>query len=130
MIDDETLINKARSVLKPRRLSPYVDVGSVGGALVTDKGNVYVGVCVDTACSMGFCAEQAAVADMITAGENTVATIVAVNRHGKVISPCGRCREFIYQVNDDNGETRVILHDKVVTLRTLLPEHWMSDVSS
>src|SRR5215469_17412365 len=111
MIDDD-LISKARSVLNPRRLSQHVEVGGVGCALVTDKGNVYVGVCIDTACGMGFCAEHAAVASMITAGESKIVTIVAVNSDGKIIPPCGRCREFIYQINDNNGETRVILRDK------------------
>ena len=130
MIDDDTLISKARSVLNPRRLSQHVEVGGVGCALVTDKGNVYVGVCIDTACGMGFCAEHAAVASMITAGESKIVTIVAVNSDGKIIPPCGRCREFIYQINDDNGETRVILRNKVATLSLLLPEHWMSKVSN
>jgi len=129
MIDDKTLICKARSVLNPRRLSHYVEVGGVGSALVTDRGNVYVGVCIDTACSMGFCAEHAAVASMVTAGESKIVTIVGVNSDGKIVPPCGRCREFIYQINGDNGGTRVILHDKVVTLRQLLPEHWMSEGS-
>jgi cytidine deaminase len=130
MIDDETLISKARAVLNPRCLSQYVEVGGVGSALATDKGSVYVGVCIDTACSMGFCAEHAAVASMVTAGESRIVTIVGVNWDGKVIPPCGRCRELIYQINDDNGEARVILQDKVVTLRQLLPEHWMSEVSN
>jgi cytidine deaminase len=67
---------------------------------------------------------------MVTAGESKIVTIVGVNMNGKIIPPCGRCREFIYQINDDNGETRVILHDKVVTLRQLLPEHWMSEGSN
>ena len=127
MIDDEALINKAKSVLNPRRLSRYVEAGGVGSALVTDHGNVYVGVCIDTGCSMGFCAEHAAVASMITAGESKIVTIVGVNCEGKIIPPCGRCRELIYQVNDDNGETRIILRTQVVRLRQLLPEHWMSE---
>ena len=125
MIDDETLIQRAMSVLNPRRLSQYVEVGGVGCALVSDKGNVYVGVCIDTACSMGFCAEHAAIASMVTAGDSKIVTIVAVNWDGKILSPCGRCRELIYQVNDGNGETRIILQDKVVKLRSLLPEHWL-----
>jgi cytidine deaminase len=91
---------------------------------------VYVGVCIDTACGMGFCAEHAAIASMITAGESKIITIVGVNSDGKIIPPCGRCREFIYQINDDNGETRVILRNKVATLSLLLPEHWMSKVSN
>jgi cytidine deaminase len=75
---------------------------------------------------MGFCAEHAAIARMVTAGHDKVATIVAVDRRGNILVPCGRCREFLYQLNNDNGKTRIILHDKVVTLHALLPEHWLN----
>jgi cytidine deaminase len=129
MMDDAALIDRARAVLNPRRLSRFVEVGGVGSALVTEAGNVYVGVCIDTACSMGFCAEHAAIASMITAGESRIATIVAVNWDGKVLPPCGRCREFIYQVNGENGETRVILGDRVARLSELLPEPWMKGLT-
>ncbi|WP_272437999.1 hypothetical protein [Terrihalobacillus insolitus] len=35
---------------------------------------------IDTACSMGFCAEHAAAAAMITDGENRILKIIAVSR--------------------------------------------------
>src|SRR5216684_1559325 len=38
------------------------------------------------------------------------------------VPPCGRCREFIRQMHEENGETDVILgRDTVVKLRELLP---------
>jgi cytidine deaminase len=73
---------------------------------------------------MGFCAEHAAIAGMVTAGENQIASIVAVDWDGAIIPPCGRCREFIYQVDGRQGETRVIIPNKVVALKNLLPERW------
>lgn len=125
MIDDRELIRKAMEVLNPRRLSPTVEAGGVVSALVTDKGNIYLGVCIDAACSLGFCAEHNAIGNMITRGESRIASIVAVGQDGKVLPPCGRCREFIYQVDPDNTETRVLLGNGVVRkLRELLPEHW------
>jgi cytidine deaminase len=68
MIFDE-LYEKARSVINPRKLSESAEAGGVGAAILSESGNVYTGVCIDTACSMGFCAEHAAAAAMITAGE-------------------------------------------------------------
>lgn len=62
------LYQKAVEVLDPRQVSENVETGGVAAALVTDKGNVYRGVCIDTACSLGFCAEHAAIAAMFTAG--------------------------------------------------------------
>jgi cytidine deaminase len=41
----------------------------VGCALVTDKNNLYLGVCIDTGSSIGFCAEHSAIAAMVTTGE-------------------------------------------------------------
>ncbi len=62
---------------------------------------------------------------MVTEGESHVVTVVAVHKRGKIVSPCGRCREFIYQIDTKNADTRVILGpDRVVPLKALLPEHW------
>ena len=128
MIEDEELVRRAASVVNPRRLSDCVEVGGVGCALVTDRGNVYVGVCIDTASSMGFCAEHNAIGNMITNGESRIAAIVAVNwDRARILSPCGRCRELIYQVNFDNAATKVILPGgRTKTLQELLPDHWLA----
>jgi len=115
----------AKSVLNPRRLSESAEAGSVGAALLSESGRIYTGVCIDTACSMGFCAEHAAAAAMVTAGENRVLKMVAVGSDGRVLPPCGRCREFISQLHDDNLHTEVMLPgDIILTLRELLPHDW------
>ena len=116
---------RARAVLNPRRLSPEAEAGGVGAALLTASGAVYTGVCIDTACSMGFCAEHAAAAAMITAGEHRVLKMVAVNWDGRILPPCGRCREFISQLHEENLDTEVLVDDGVVLpLRALLPHDW------
>ena len=122
MITDAELIEKATSALNPRTLSPSCDVGSVASALMTESGKVYVGQCIDTISGMGFCAEHNAIGTMITDGESRVATIVAVDSDGCVLAPCGRCREFIFQVDNANVDTRVLLRGgRVVRLSALLP---------
>lgn len=120
----EELIAIATSTLNPRELSDSSYAGSVAAALVTDQGNVYKGVCIDTPSSMGFCAEHAAIAAMITSGESRISKIVAVSAESGIVSPCGRCREFMYQINHDNLSTEVQLGHKVVTLTELLPHIW------
>jgi cytidine deaminase len=118
----EALYEAARAVLNPRKLSNSADAGGVAAALLTDSGRVYTGVCVETNCSMGFCAEHAAAAAMITAGENRVVKMVAVGWNAQIMSPCGRCREFISQLHNDNRLTEVLVaENKVVTLADLLP---------
>ena len=121
----DELYGRARAVINPRKLSEFAEAGGVGAALLTASGNVYTGVCIDTACSMGFCAEHAAAAAMITAGESRVVSMIAVGTDGRVIPPCGRCREFISQLDDENQNTQVMVaKDVVVTLRELLPYDW------
>jgi len=101
----------------------------VGAAILSASGTVYVGVCIDTACSMGFCAEHAAAAAMITAGESHVLKMIAVGWNGAIMPPCGRCREFISQLHDDNLYTEVLVGTGVsLTLRELLPYDWRAAV--
>ncbi len=39
--------------------------------------------------------------------------------------PCGRCREFISQIHDDNLNTEVMISESViVTIEELLPHDW------
>ena len=121
----DELYDRARNVLNPRRLSAEAEAGGVGAALLSESGTVYVGVCIDTACSMGFCAEHAAAAAMVTAGENRVLKMIAVNSDGRILPPCGRCREFISQLHDENLATEVLVGDEVVVpLKDLLPYDW------
>ena len=117
----------ARAVQGKRTLSATVEAGSVAAALLTQKGNVYTGVCIDTACSLGMCAERAAVAAMVTHGESAIEKLAAVMPDGSVGMPCGACRELLAQLGDDAGDIR-ILRDldtgESVTLRSLLPSWW------
>ena len=121
----DELYTRAKAVLNPRRLSQEAEAGGVGAALLSDSGAVYTGVCIDTSCSMGFCAEHAAAAAMVTAGENRIVKMVAVNWDGRILPPCGRCREFISQLHDDNRAGEVLVAEGVVvTLAALLPHDW------
>ena len=130
MIEDDDLYQRAKDALNPRKLSPLAEAGGVASALVTDHGNIYVGVCIDTNCGMGFCAEHTAIGNMVTNGESRILTIVAVNWDGQILSPCGRCREFIYQVDGANSSTRVLLNgDRESTIEQLLPDHWAAVTS-
>lgn len=123
----DELYARAKAVLKLRRLSEWAEAGGVGAALLTVDGAVYVGVCIDTACSMGFCAEHAAAAAMITAGESQVLKMVAVDWDGAILPPCGRCREFISQLHEANSDAEVLVAPGVVVrLRELLPYDWKS----
>lgn len=121
----EELYDIAKKTLNPRKLSQKSYAGSVAAAILSESGSVYTGVCIDTPGSMGFCAEHSAIAAMITAGENRIVKLVAVYQDETIIPPCGRCREFISQIHDDNYKCEVMVSkDTVVTINELLPHHW------
>lgn len=119
------LIDKAAAVVRAKHIGLYL-VGDVGCALVSESGAIYTGVCVDVSCGIGFCAEHSAIAAMVTAGEYKIKKIVAVWKDEtgavSVLSPCGRCREFMRQIQNGALDTEVILAgDKVEALAALLP---------
>ena len=123
----EKLYNAARRVQNARTVSPFIDAGGVAAAILTKKGNIYVGVCIDTASTLGMCAERNAIANMITNGESKIDKVVAVMPNGKVGSPCGACREYMMQLDRDSGDIEILVDldtQKTVWLGELLPDWW------
>ncbi|KGK90178.1 cytidine deaminase [Clostridium sp. HMP27] len=121
----DELYDIAKNTLNPKKISKSSRAGHVAAAILSESGKVYTGVCIDTPCSMGFCAEHAAIASMITAGESRMLKLVVVYKDGTIVAPCGRCREFICQINDDNYKCEVMLEKStIVTISDLLPNRW------
>ena len=122
--DWDRLYLAAGSVRQERTISPLIEAGSVAAALMTEGDLVYVGVCIDTACSLGMCAERNAIANMITNGGTRVKKIAAVAAEGKMVMPCGACRELLRQLGE-GAEDMEILTDyerkRTVRLKELLP---------
>ena len=121
------LYNEALKVQNGRTVSPFIDAGGVAAALLTKAGNIYVGVCIDTASALGMCAERNAIANMITNGESQIDKVVAVMPDGKIGAPCGACREYMMQLDKDSGEIEILLDletEETVKLKELLPNWW------
>ena len=87
------LYEAAKEALKPRKISETVEAGGVAAAIESASGKIYVGVCVDTACGLGVCAERNAIFNMITCGEQIVRKVIAIGEDEKAVPPCGACRE-------------------------------------
>lgn len=123
------LYGAAMNVIHPCEVSRMVEAGGVSAAVESASGNIYVGVCVDTACTLGVCAERNAIFNMITNGENAIRRVIAVDRNGKAVPPCGACREFMTQLMPDDYRSIEIMLDyengKIVTLGELTPEWWI-----
>ena len=119
----------ARAVLNPRRVSKMMEAGGVAAAIEAGSGKIYVGVCVDTACTLGVCAERNAIFNMITNGESGLRRVLAINSKGKTLPPCGACRELMTQLmpQDYRGVEVMLDYEKerIVTLGELTPEWWL-----
>lgn len=113
----------AKSKLNDRKLSKIASAGCVAAAILTDKGNVYTGVCIDVPAGMGFCAEHSAIAAMVAAGESRIIKLVAIGVDDDIAcAPCGRCREFINAVHDENYKCEILLESgSITTIEKLLP---------
>lgn len=112
----------AKMVVNPKKISGQMCSGGVGAAVVSKSGNIYTGVCIDTDCSLGMCAERNAISTMITAGEFEISKVVAVNKKGQVLPPCGACREFMLQFKNAS-DTEILVDNKgtVINLKDLMP---------
>ena len=123
------LYNAAKAVLKPRNVSSIIEAGGVAAAIESASGKIYVGVCVDSACTLGICAERNAIFNMITNGEDAMKRVIAINSKGRAIPPCGACRELMAQLMPSAFRSVEIMLDyesgKIAALGELTPEWWL-----
>ncbi|WP_069999957.1 cytidine deaminase family protein [Cellulosilyticum sp. I15G10I2] len=127
----QELYDKARKVQKSRTISPFIEAGCVASAILTKSGKIYLGVCIDTASTLGMCAERNAIANMITNGESQIDKVVAVMEDGRVGSPCGACREYMMQLDKESSEIEILLEletRKTIKLKELIPDWWGVDI--
>ena len=128
-VTGENLYEAAKKVQNERKVSAYIEAGGVAAAVLSSSGRIYTGVCIDTCCTLGMCAERNAIFNMITNGESVIRKVIAIMPDGKTGAPCGACRELMVQLMPKTYQGIEIMLDyetgKVVTLGTLTPEWWI-----
>ncbi|MGA2234535.1 MAG: cytidine deaminase [Terriglobales bacterium] len=124
----ERLLRSARKVMK-NAYAPFSKF-RVGAAILTSKGQVFVGCNVENSSyGMTNCAERTAIFSAVAKlGPELEVCAVAVvasekNDHGVPCSPCGACRQVIYEF----GPRAVIFYQgekgpKQSLITDLLPE--------
>jgi cytidine deaminase len=129
---DKELIAAATAAIKQRYRDDWQEVGA---ALRTRSGKIFTGINLDAYLGrMAVCAEAVALGRaFVDLGDAGIETIVAVrhpspdetNQSIKVVSPCGACRELIF---DYDRNARVIVPNgksaAVVPIGDLLPNKY------
>ncbi len=132
----EKLYEKARAQYHPGEVSPFVYAHHVVCAIESENGKIYTGFCIES-CSgvMNLCAERVAALNMyVSSGQTKIKRLIAFrdkapDGNGSGM-PCGACREFFYQLNEQNEDMEIMVDyagQKTVTLKELLPDWWGKD---
>jgi cytidine deaminase len=79
----------------------------VGAAAVTEEGRIFTGCNVELEKMLySICAERCAVIKAVSEGYSDIRAIAIVSDLDSPVSPCGTCRQFLYDFGED---LRVIL---------------------
>lgn len=129
----EKLYLKAKEQYHPEDVTPFVYAHHVVCALESENGEIFTGFCIES-CSgvMNLCAERVAALNMfVNSGQTVVKRMIAFRDAppcgGGSGMPCGACREFLYQLNEENENTEIMADyesRKTVTLKELMPDWW------
>lgn len=129
----EKLYNAAKDLYRPQEISPFIYAYNVVCALECENGEIYTGICIES-CSgvVNICAERAAAVNMLIHSRQTrVKRMIAFRNEPPVGGgsgmPCGACREFFIQLNENNKDMEIMVDyavRKTITLKELLPNWW------
>jgi cytidine deaminase len=124
---DLELVHKAKDLIEKRKSKR----SSVAAVLRTKNNKIFSGVNIEIECSApcSICAEYAAIGTMVSEGEEKIETIVAFGykNGGRVLPPCGKCRQFISEFGDPYVIVQVDGKLKKVRLIELYPLPVLSD---
>ena len=130
-MDFKELYDKAFAVSFESYETKDCEIGSVGCAILTDTGHVYVGKNLDMSCSLGFCAERNAISTMLTNETAKIVKLACVHKSGAIITPCGACREFMKQLGDLCYDMEILVSldpYQTIMLKDLLPLWWRDEI--
>ena len=129
----EKLYSLAKEQFHPEDVSPFIYAYHVVCALEAENGELFSGFCIES-CSgvLNLCAERVAALNMlVNSGQTKIKRMLAFRDRapygGGSGTPCGACREFLYQLNEENEDMEIMVDyasRKTVTLKELMPDWW------
>ena len=120
--DRKNLIEAAKKA-RENAVAPFSNF-KVGAALETADGEVYTGCNVENASyGLTVCAERVAIWKALSEGAREFRQIVVVADTDQLTTPCGACRQIIWEFCGDVTVTLTNLHEQceTVEMSKLLP---------
>ena len=129
----EKLYEVAKKQYNPHDLSPFFYSNHVACAIEAKDGQIFAGFCIEGASGvLNLCAERIAAINMIVNSSQTEIKKILVMRDkppykdGNFL-PCGACREFLMQLNNNNQECEILTDyesKETIKLKELIPHWW------
>lgn len=127
-MEDKLLIKIAMEA-REKSYSPYSKF-KVGAAVYTKSKKVFTGCNIESAAySPTICAERVALSKCISEGYFDIEKIAVVGSDKSISTPCGVCRQFIFEFGKDIQIICAKSTDsfKIYTIKDLLPEGFGSE---
>ncbi len=133
-MDQKTASKLIEAATKVRKhaYAPYSNF-AVGAALICESGHIFTGCNVENvALGLSICAERCAIAKAFSEGCRDLKAIVIVADSKEPSSPCGICRQVLYEFNPDMIVILANLDGKIITrsARDLLPHAFSRERST
>jgi cytidine deaminase len=117
-INWEQLHSTAKDVMQ-KAYAPYSNF-KVGVAGLVSDGRIVVGCNSENASyGVGLCAECGLISSLTATGGGRLMAVVCVDSKGDYLSPCGRCRQLLFE--HGGNEMLFMTHDGPKPLSYLLP---------
>jgi len=115
----------------PRSHSPYSKF-KVAAAVIDERGHAHYGINIENAAfPVGTCAEQSAIAGLVTSGARKITAVVLTGSDTSNLWPCGACRQRIAEFAAPDCDVLVV-SDRAEEMRMkfadLLPRAFTLDV--
>ena len=119
MVIDWDLLQVRANLAMKRAYAPYSKF-PVGVAALVEDGRIIDGCNVENASyGLTLCAECGLVSTLAATGGGRLVAVYCVDSHGKVLMPCGRCRQLLFE---HGGDALQLMTDTgICQLSELLP---------
>lgn len=119
---DWAALRDAAAHVAANAYAPYSGL-RVGAAALVDDGTIVTGVNVENASyGLTFCAEVSLIGGLVTHGGGKLIALVASDETGRLLSPCGRCRQILIEMGGPE-----LAVNETWTASTLLPGAFVAD---